>query len=165
MFEIETMHGPYMNRHSTWHGHALIRSNPVLGPSHPEPLRPQRSCALLALVSVLLGATAAAQPVQPVPTVSAPVEDLLASAPHLVITNGQITARVAVPDLERGFFRGTRFDQAGVITSLRYKGREFYRPWFEARRNPSSDFTASAVWSCMPMKMITPSPGVRISFS
>ena len=51
----------------------------------------------------------------------------------------------APPDLARGFYRGTRFDQAGVVTSLTFKGRDFYGPWFEARLNPSSDLIASAV--------------------
>ena len=52
-----------------------------------------------------------------------PVEDVLAASPHLDISNGLITARIAPPDLTRGFYRGTRFDQAGVITSLTFKGR------------------------------------------
>jgi hypothetical protein len=116
--------------------------------------------ASLPLVSLLLATAAAAQPAQPVPTVSTPVEDELAAAPHLTISNGLIMARIAPPDLKRGFYRGTRFDQAGTITSLAYKGRNFYGPWFEARENPSSDLMASAVWSCIPIKMITPSPGV-----
>jgi hypothetical protein len=72
-----------------------------------------------------------AQPVQPVPASSAPVSDLLAIAPYLSITNGLITARITPPDADKGFYRGTRFDQAGVITSLKLDGREFYGPWFE----------------------------------
>jgi hypothetical protein len=72
-----------------------------------------------------------AQPVQPPPASSAPVSDLLVSAPHVSITNGLITARIAPPDADKGFYRGTRFDQAGVVTSLKLSGREFYGPWFE----------------------------------
>jgi hypothetical protein len=49
----------------------------------------------LALAGLLLALPAAAQPAQPVPTVSAPVEELLASAPHLEIGNGLVTARIA----------------------------------------------------------------------
>jgi hypothetical protein len=74
---------------------------------------------------------AAAQPEQPMPTASAPVEDVLAASPHLDISNGLITARIAPPDLASGFYRGTRFDQAGVVTSLTFKGRGFYAPWFD----------------------------------
>jgi hypothetical protein len=59
------------------------------------------------------------------------VEDALAASPQITIGNGLITARIAPPDPARGFYRGTRFDQAGVITSLAYKGRNFYGPWFD----------------------------------
>jgi hypothetical protein len=56
---------------------------------------------------------------------------MLAASRHLDISNGLITTRVAPPDLTRGFYRGTRFDQAGVVTSLIFKGRDFYGPWFD----------------------------------
>jgi hypothetical protein len=98
----------------------------------------------LALAGLLLACPAAAQPAQPVPTVSAPVEDLLASAPHLDISNGLITARITPPDLKHGFYRGTRFDQAGVITSLRYKNREFYSPWFDRTAPEVLDYAYDA---------------------
>ena len=68
---------------------------------------------------------------QPCPRPATPVADLLAASPHLDISNGLITARIAPPDRPRGFYRGTRFDQAGVITSLTLNGREFYGPWFD----------------------------------
>ncbi|MBA2589358.1 MAG: hypothetical protein H0U98_12125 [Alphaproteobacteria bacterium] len=83
-----------------------------------------------ALAGLLLATAAAAQPVQPVPTVSAPVGDLLASAPSFTIGNGQIVAHIAPPG-PNAFYRGTRFDQAGVVTSLTVNGREFYGPWFD----------------------------------
>jgi hypothetical protein len=84
------------------------------------------------LLAVLVWTTAAAsQPLQPMPTVSAPVGDLLASAPYIDITNGPIAARIAPPDPERGFYRGTRFDQSGIITSLRFHDRQYYGPWFD----------------------------------
>lgn len=96
------------------------------------------------LAGLLLALPAAAQPAQPMPTVSTRVEDLLASAPHLEISNSLVTARIAVPDLQRGFFRGTRFDQAGVITSLRYKGRDFYEPWFDRTAPEVLDYAYDA---------------------
>ena len=83
------------------------------------------------LAGLLLALPAAAQPEQPMPVASTPVEDALAAAPQITLTNGLITARIAPPDLARGFYRGTRFDQAGVITSLTFKGRSFYAPWFD----------------------------------
>ncbi len=87
--------------------------------------------------------TAAAQPVQPVPTVSAPVSDLLTSSPSIAIGNGQITARIAPPG-PNAFYRGTRFDQAGVITSLKLNGREFYGPWFDRTAPEVLDYAYDA---------------------
>jgi hypothetical protein len=98
----------------------------------------------LTLAGLLLATAAAAQPAQPVPTVSTPVEDVLAASPQLTISNGLITARVALPDLKRGFYRGTRFDQAGTITSLIYKGRDFYSPWFDRTAPEVLDYAYDA---------------------
>jgi hypothetical protein len=92
----------------------------------------------------LLASAAAAQPVQPPPPRSYPVEQALASAPIVTLSNGRITAKVAIPDLERGFFRGTRFDQAGVVTSLTLNGREFYGPWFSRTAPEVLDYTYTA---------------------
>lgn len=96
-------------------------------------------------MSVLVWTTAAtSQPLQPMPSVSAPVQDLLASAPHIDITNGPIAARIAPPDPERGFYRGTRFDQSGVITSLRFHNRQYYGPWFDRTADYVRDYAYDA---------------------
>jgi hypothetical protein len=92
----------------------------------------------------MLASGAVAQPVQPPPLRSYPVEQALAAAPVITLTNGRITAKVAPPDLERGFFRGTRFDQAGVVTSLTLNGREFYGPWFSRTAPEVLDYTYTA---------------------
>jgi hypothetical protein len=97
-----------------------------------------------ALAAALLTAAAAAQPVQPVPTVSAPVGDLLASSAGLTVSNGLIIARIAPPDLAKGFYHGTRFDQAGVITSLTLNSREFYGPWFDRTAPQVLDYAYDA---------------------
>lgn len=99
---------------------------------------------LLVLSALLLASAAYAQPVQPVPTTSTPVSGLLASAPHRDISNVLITARIASTDGTRGFYRGTRFDHAGVITSLKLNGREFYGPWFDATAPDVLDYTYDA---------------------
>jgi hypothetical protein len=59
-----------------------------------------------------------------------------AAPPEAEITNGQVRVKLYLPDAERGFYRGTRFDWAGVIHSLEYKGHNFYGPWFD-RVDPS----------------------------
>ena len=53
-------------------------------------------------------------------------------APSAEITNGLVTARLYLPDPLRGHYRGTRFDWAGDIYSLRYAGHEFSGPWFDS---------------------------------
>jgi len=45
--------------------------------------------------------------------------------PRATISNGRVDAVVAIPDPERGYYRGQRFEQAGIITSLKFAGHEF----------------------------------------
>ena len=53
------------------------------------------------------------------------------SYPQREISNGSLRANVYLPDAEKGFYRGMRFDWAGVISSLEYKGHSYYGPFFE----------------------------------
>ena len=57
-------------------------------------------------------------------------------APEATIANGQIRARLYLPDTERGFYRSTRFDWSGVVASLEYQGHDYYGPWF-TKSDPS----------------------------
>lgn len=54
-----------------------------------------------------------------------------AQFPQAEISNGVVKARVYLPDSERGYYRGVRFDWSGVVASLTYKGHEFFGQWFE----------------------------------
>ena len=54
-----------------------------------------------------------------------------ADFPSAEITNGQIQAKLYLPDSRNGYYRGTRFDWSGEIISLKYKGHEYYGPWFD----------------------------------
>jgi len=54
----------------------------------------------------------------------------LPTAPSVKITNGVIHATLYTPDPKNGFYRGTRFDWAGVIGHLEYAGHSYYGPWF-----------------------------------
>jgi hypothetical protein len=98
----------------------------------------------IAAVTMLLCTAALAQPVQPPPAQSYPVSDALKTAPVITLRNGPIAMTVALPDQARGFFRGTRFDQAGVVTSLTLDGKEFYGPWFERTAPEVLDYTYTA---------------------
>ncbi len=49
--------------------------------------------------------------------------------PAAEIANGEITAKLYLPDVDNGYYRGTRFDWSGVIYSLTYKGHEYFGEW------------------------------------
>src|SRR5262245_40273021 len=61
-------------------------------------------------------------------------------APDAQISNGQIRARLYLPDAQRGFYRSTRFDWSGVIASLEFQGHQYYAPWFTRTDPPVRDF-------------------------
>ncbi|MGE0406312.1 MAG: hypothetical protein AB7O65_08435 [Candidatus Korobacteraceae bacterium] len=50
--------------------------------------------------------------------------------PVAEITNGEIRAKIYLPDARNGFYRATRFEWSGAIGSLQYKGHEYYGPWW-----------------------------------
>lgn len=52
-----------------------------------------------------------------------------ADAPSAELSNGVLTARMYLPDVQRGYYRSTRFEW-GVLASLEYQGHAFYGPWF-----------------------------------
>lgn len=68
-----------------------------------------------------------------------PLEQLV-KAPSITITNGQIAAKIYLPDAQKGFYRGVRFDWAGVIGGLTYRGHDFYVPWFGGMSPSVRDF-------------------------
>src|SRR5258708_2995103 len=55
--------------------------------------------------------------------------------PEAEISNGIVRAKLHLPDVERGSYRGTRFDWAGIIYSLQYEGHEYFGRWYE-RHDP-----------------------------
>ncbi len=54
-----------------------------------------------------------------------------ADAPEVQITNGPLKAKILLPDAQRGYYRGTRFDWSGNIASLEYNGHNYFGKWFE----------------------------------
>ncbi len=72
-----------------------------------------------------------------------------ASYPEAVISNRAITMRIPLPDPERGYYRGTRFDWSGQISSLKTLGHEYFGKWFaeydpklhDAIMGPVEEFT------------------------
>jgi hypothetical protein len=54
-----------------------------------------------------------------------------ADPPQAEIANSQIRAKLYLPDPVNGYYQATRFDWSGQISSLTYKGHEYYGQWFE----------------------------------
>lgn len=54
-----------------------------------------------------------------------------ADVPQADISNGVLKAKLYLPDAQQGYYRATRFDWAGVVASLEYKGHNFFGLWFE----------------------------------
>src|SRR5664279_4428643 len=50
--------------------------------------------------------------------------------PQAEISNGELRARIFLPDSAKGFYQGTRFDLAGIVSSLEYKGHNYYGQWY-----------------------------------
>ncbi|WP_218146567.1 hypothetical protein [Parapedobacter indicus] len=50
--------------------------------------------------------------------------------PQVTITNELIQATIYLPDINKGYYRGTRFDWSGVIPELAYAGHQYYGEWF-----------------------------------
>jgi hypothetical protein len=54
-----------------------------------------------------------------------------ADVPQAEISNGQLRAKLYLPDVHRGYYRGTRFDWSGVIAAFEYQGHNYYGPWYQ----------------------------------
>jgi hypothetical protein len=79
--------------------------------------------------------------------------------PSARITNGLITATLHLPDAEKGYYRGTRFDWSGVIPDLQYAGHRYFDIWnplpydptlHDAITGPVEEFTAIGYTEAVP---------------
>ncbi len=48
--------------------------------------------------------------------------------PKIQLENSELQVSVYLPDAERGYYRGTRFDWSGIIERVQYRGHSFYAP-------------------------------------
>jgi hypothetical protein len=53
-----------------------------------------------------------------------------AEFPQAEIAGGGVRAKLYLPDAEKGYYRGTRFDWSGVISSLEFQGHNYFGVWF-----------------------------------
>jgi hypothetical protein len=65
---------------------------------------------------------------------------MAADYPQAEISNGLIRAKLYLPDAKAGFYRSTRFDWSGVISSLEFGGHNYYGPWFTKQDATVRDF-------------------------
>lgn len=63
-----------------------------------------------------------------------------ADYPQVQLDNRQIKVTVNLPDAARGFYRGTRFDWAGVLENVEYRGHRYYGRWFQQTDASVHDF-------------------------
>jgi hypothetical protein len=69
--------------------------------------------------------------------------------PQAEITNGLIKAKLYLPDPQKGYYQGTRFDWSGNMPALEYKGHTYFGQWFtkyspeihDVIMGPVEDFT------------------------
>jgi hypothetical protein len=59
-----------------------------------------------------------------------------ADFPEAAISNGQIRARLYLPDAQTGYYQATRFDWSGQMPSLEYKGHTYFGNWNPAPYSP-----------------------------
>lgn len=63
-----------------------------------------------------------------------------AQHPTATISNGKVKATLYLPDAKTGFYRGTRFDWSGIVSSLKYAGHNYYGPWYTKFSPDVSDY-------------------------
>jgi hypothetical protein len=63
-----------------------------------------------------------------------------AQNPTATITNGKVKATLYLPEVKTGYYRGTRFDWSGVVSSLVYAGHNYYGQWYTQVRPDVSDY-------------------------
>jgi 6-phosphogluconolactonase len=51
--------------------------------------------------------------------------------PQTEMSNAQIRAKLYLPDPQAGYYRATRFDWSGVISSLEWNGHSYFGQWFD----------------------------------
>jgi hypothetical protein len=51
--------------------------------------------------------------------------------PEAAISNGLVKAKLYLPDSVNGYYRGARFDWAGVVYDLEYNNHHYFGKWFD----------------------------------
>jgi hypothetical protein len=104
---------------------------------------PTKPTMRIAILSALIAAALLSFPL------ASAASDDPADYPHRVLRNDTgMRVMVMLPDAEKGFYRGTRFDWSGHIAQAKYKGHTFFGLWrtphdpknFEHGVGPTDEF-------------------------
>jgi hypothetical protein len=79
--------------------------------------------------------------------------------PQTEITNGLIRAKIYLPDAEKGYYQGTRFDWSGNMPSLVYSGHEYFVQWFTKYSPEIHDVIMGPVEAFTPLDYMETKPG------
>jgi hypothetical protein len=64
--------------------------------------------------------------------------------PQHTMKRGDLILTIYLPDAEKGYYRGTRFDWSGLVGQATYKGHTFFGPW-KATHDPANAEDADAI--------------------
>jgi len=79
--------------------------------------------------------------------------------PSASISNGLIKAGFYLPDKDKGYYRGSRFDWSGVMPSLEFQGHQYFGQWFERYSPTLHDAIMGPVEAFYPIDFETANPG------
>jgi hypothetical protein len=79
--------------------------------------------------------------------------------PQAAITNDLIHLLLYLPDPEKGYYRGTRFDWSGVMPRLDYQGHTYCGQWFPQYAPTTHDAVMGPVESFTPLGYEDAAPG------
>jgi hypothetical protein len=71
--------------------------------------------------------------------------------PEASISNGIVNVQLYLPDASKGYYRGTRFDWAGVMPSVEYKGHQYHGKWFDTYNPTTHDAIMGPVEEFAPL--------------
>jgi hypothetical protein len=79
--------------------------------------------------------------------------------PQAEISNGLIHATFYLPDASKGYYRGTRFDWSGNMSSLEYSGHNYFGQWFTKYSPEIHDVIMGPVEEFTPLDYPETKPG------
>jgi hypothetical protein len=79
--------------------------------------------------------------------------------PTAAISNGVVRAKLNLPDVDNGYYRGTRFDWSGSVASLESGGHTYFGQWFAKWDPHVHDSITGPVEDYAPLNYTDAKPG------